>query len=117
VSEESPVQNFITSQLQGLLGNAARATGLPEKVCMRAVSEIMRSEGYDPPVAARVFVTRVAGARRRGRHVILLNGGDAVLCVRCGALTRNLTDAAKFRCARCHAFRGDVVDPDDGRAA
>jgi len=117
VSEESPVSHFITSQLQSLLGDTARATGLPVKVVMRAVSEIIRSEHRQEKTAAYLLVTRISRARQANRRYLLFNNEQAIMWLKCYVLSYNPKDAVNLYCASCKVFMRDVVGPDDGRAA
>jgi len=117
VSEESPVQNFITAELQSVITNAARSTGLPEKACMRGISEIMRSEHRQERTAAYLLVTRISRARQANHRYLHFNNEQAVMCLKCYVLSYNPNDATNLYCASCKVFLRDVVGPDDGRAA
>ncbi|MDQ3651524.1 MAG: hypothetical protein M3458_14870 [Acidobacteriota bacterium] len=117
MTANSPVANFITAELQSLVTNAARSTDLPERACMRGISEIIRSEHREDKTAAYLFVTRISRARQTGRRYLLFNNEQSIMCLKCYVLSYNPNDAKNLYCASCKVFMRDVVDPDDGRAA
>ena len=117
MAANSPVQNFITAELQSLITNAARSTGLPEKTVLRGISEIIRAERRDEKAAAYLFVTRISRARQANHRYLHFNNEQAVMCLKCYVLSYNPNDATNLYCASCKVFLRDVVGPDDGRAA
>jgi len=113
--DKNPVQIFLVEQINSLLADTADATGLPEMVCLRAVSEIIRSEHLEEHAAARVFVERVERARRAHLRFIMLNSGAALLCLSCARVSS--ADTEMLFCPQCRRYLRVTGGPDGGRAA